>query len=90
MFKTIITAATIATALVPAAATAAPRDEASVRVDVSDLDLSQPADRARADRRINAAVRSLCYTSGARSVSTRNAEAACRDQALASVRPLGF
>ena len=91
MFKSIATATVLAAAaLAPAAATASVREPAVVSVDVSDLDLSQSADRARADRRITAAVRSLCYTGGPRTISARNAEAACRDAAMASVRPLGF
>lgn len=94
MLKTIITAAALVTAIAPAAANI--RDTAQIgtvsntsqiSVDVSDLDLAQPADRQRADRRINAAIRSLCDTSGPRPLSVRAAEAACREQAVASVRP---
>jgi UrcA family protein len=94
MLKSIIApvavAAAIVAAITPAAASAGTREAASITVDVRDLDLTQPADRARADRRVNAAIRSLCNATGERGVAARNAEAACRAEALASVRPLGF
>jgi UrcA family protein len=90
MFKSIITATALtAAAFAPVAATAGQNDS-SRTINVSDLDLSNPADRVRAERRITAAVRSLCEGNGARSVAARTAEAACREQAMASVRPLGF
>jgi UrcA family protein len=89
MLKSILIAAAVAASIAPVAATAGQQD-INRTVNVSDLDLSNPADRARAERRINAAVRSLCEGNGARSVAARTAEAACREQAMASVRPLGF
>jgi UrcA family protein len=94
MLKSILTRAAFGAALVaavaPVAATAGQRETTTVAVDVSDLNLSNPADRVRAERRVSAAVRSMCATSGARSIATRQTEAACREQALASIRPLGF
>lgn len=90
MVKSLLTAAALATVLAPAAAIATPHDTILVEVDVSDLDLADPADQARADRRIANAARSICETSGRRSLEIRTAEAVCIEQAIASVRPKGL
>lgn len=90
MFKSLLTAAALATVLAPTAAVATPHDTILVEVDVSDLDLANPADQDRADRRVTAAARSICETSGRRSLEVRAAEAACIEQAIASVRPQGL
>lgn len=90
MIKHIVSVAALALCAMPAPVSASQRGSDQIIVDVRDLDLSLSADRARADRRITAAIRSLCATPGHRSIEARNAEADCRDQARASVRPLGF
>lgn len=91
MMKSLLsTAAILAAIAAPVAASTTPDDVTSIAVDVRDLDLSQPADRARADRRVNAAVRSLCETSGQRTLAARTAEAECKKEALASVRRRSF
>lgn len=90
MFKSLLTAAALATVLAPAAAIATPHDTILVEVDVRDLDLTNPADQDRADRRIANAARSMCQASGRRSLEVRAAETACIEQAIASVRPQGL
>lgn len=90
MFKSLFTAAALATVLAPAAAIATPHDTILVEVDVRDLDLANPADQDRADRRVANAARSICETSGRRSLEVRTVEAACIEQAIASVRPQGL
>jgi UrcA family protein len=90
MFKSLLTAAALATVLAPTAAMANPHDTILIEVDVRDLDLSNPADQERADRRVANAARSLCQTSGRRSLEVRAAETACIEQAIASVRPQGI
>lgn len=90
MFKTFVTAAGLTIAATSAVAATDAQTTTSIAVDVGDLDLSQPGDRQRADRRITATIRSMCETSGPRTLAIRTAEAVCREQAQASVRPRGF
>ena len=85
-----VVCAAIATSFAPTVASAGTRETAAITVNVGDLDLTQPADRVRASRRVNSAIHSLCDGSGQRTITMRNAEAACRADALASVRSPGI
>ncbi|MBB3032934.1 UrcA family protein [Alteriqipengyuania lutimaris] len=74
--RNVILAAALAAIALPTAAVAADR---SVDISVADLDLSQAADRAVLDTRIDRAVRKVCAT-GTRGVTAQHIEAECRAQ----------
>ena len=67
------------------AAEASP-DAVQVAIPTDDLQLAQPADQHRLDRRIAAAARDLCAT-GSRSARMLRMERACRSDVLDSARP---
>lgn len=90
MIKSIVSVTALAVFTLATPLAAAPRANDQITVNVRDLDLQRPADRVRAERRIEAAIRSLCTTSGLRTLDMRNAEAECREMARASVMPIGF
>ena len=75
--RNVIFAAALAAIAMPAAAA-----DRSVDVPVADLDLSQAADRAVLDSRIENAARKAC-ASGMRGVAARQVENECRAQAIA-------
>lgn len=66
-----------AAVLVVATTPAASKDQLTVSVDVSDLDLTQNADQDKLERRIDNAARRICRT-GAFDTGARRAENECR------------
>jgi UrcA family protein len=62
------------------------RDNTTIGVDASDLDLTTIKGQARLDNRVKAAARSICH-SGLRSSSAWVAEKRCMETAMASAQP---
>ncbi len=88
MFKTTIASiAAVATLAIaaPASATLA-NDTATVRL--GDLDLTNATHQRRMERRIDAAIRSVCDSRGPVSSATRVAIATCHAEVLAQVQPI--
>jgi UrcA family protein len=84
MLKTLILSASLALAAAVPAAAADRDDSAQVRID--DLDLANPSDQQRLDRRVSAAARRICAT-GARNLAAITAENRCIALALESAAP---
>lgn len=83
MTKTfVIAAAALAALATPAAAANVPQ----AKVDVSDLDLSQPADQKKLDRRIDNAARRACRMTGF-DAETRRIERECRLAMIENAAP---
>ena len=78
--RNVIFAAALAAIALPTTATAADR---SIAVPVADLDLSQAADRAVLDSRIERAARKAC-ASGVKGAAAQRIESECRAQAVES------
>ncbi|HUQ13818.1 MAG TPA: UrcA family protein [Novosphingobium sp.] len=89
MFKLLASAAALAAATIPAAASA-DDTQRSVEVRYDDLNLESDAGQARLDQRIAGAVRSVCgVANGPQSIRQRAAQQACardaRNQATLEV-----
>ena len=72
-------------ALLSAAAPALAQDMVSVEINVTDLNMSDPADRDRFELRLKNAARNACRT-GYEGKAARAAERACEDDVIASAR----
>ncbi|QLC25659.1 UrcA family protein [Parasphingopyxis algicola] len=70
----------------PTIAQVAPANPASLAVSHADLDLGNPADRIRLQRRLRAAAREVCGTAYNFDLRGRNAVRECRARTLESVR----
>jgi UrcA family protein len=90
MSRIIFAIAALAAATSVPAYASVPRDAASRVVSYADLDLAAPAGRARLDRRIGAAVRSICGDNAGDLRAARESRA-CRIATLAQIsRPARF
>jgi UrcA family protein len=72
-------------ALLSAATPALAQDIVSVEINVTDLNLSVPADRERFEVRLKTAARNACRT-GYEGKAAREAEQACEEQVIESAR----
>lgn len=72
--------------LAPVSASAAPSEQQSATVSYADLDLSNPRDAARLDRRIRAAADRVCDMGLPRPTREQSAFNACRSSAFAQAR----
>jgi UrcA family protein len=61
-------------------------DPVTAEIAVADLDLSNPQDQARLDRRVESAARQICH-SGLRASAARAGELRCIETVLASAKP---
>ena len=84
--KTIALIAAAATASLALAAPALAQDDVTAEVDVSDLNLSNSADAAEADRRVAAAARRVCGAPEARTVTAIARVENCRANAATRAR----
>ena len=82
MFKLISTALVGAT-LLAATPALAQNDPVSMTVRTADLDLANPGDRARLDRRIRSVAGQIC-DNGVKSIELRTMYQSCRSAVLAS------
>lgn len=81
--RTVMIAAALAALATPALTTPAIAADRSITVTSSDLDLTQSADRAKLDGRIETAARMICET-GARDAAALKAERECQADAIAN------
>jgi UrcA family protein len=91
MSRIIFAIAALAAATSAPAFASVPRDTATRVVSYADLDLAAPAGRASLDRRIGAAVRSVCGDNASGDLRAAREARACRIATLAQVsRPARF
>lgn len=83
MTRTLILALSLTIAAAPAAAQT---DDASIAVNINDLDLTRATDRDRLDSRLKSAARRLCQTA-ARGTAEQARQSACMTAALAQAAP---
>jgi len=81
-----IAAAALAASALSAPAAAATADEDSIVVSYAGLDLANPADAARLERRIKAAARAVCSDAPMLDLTVAAKVQACQDEAIARAR----
>jgi len=81
-----LAAAALAASALSAPAAAASADDDSIVVSYAGLDLSNPADAARLERRLKAAARAVCSDAPMLDIIVAAKVQACQDEALARAR----
>ena len=81
-----LAAAALAASTVAAPAAATPADEDSIVVSYAGLDLANPADAARLERRLKAAARAVCSDAPMLDLTVAARVQACQDEAIARAR----
>ena len=84
MLKYLVSAAWLAVAVAPSLATAPQPGLRTVAVGYDDLDLSRAEGRARLDRRIEAAIRTVCGDEGVQGLASSTAVSRCMAETRAA------